>query len=444
MGSGSRKTFTRLRLNENGCLGTAALPIMRRKFIVGIATLVATVTLSRAEERPFCTSELLFPLETWHNHASCIVEAPNGDLLVCWFHGSGERTADDVKIEGARLRRKAKEWSPRFVLADTPEFPDGNPCMFIDPQQRLWFIHTTILANTWESALLKVRTSRDYLGNGAPRWDTSDVLLVKPGKEFAAEVEKRLPELAEQLKGLAMSAGDTNEVNRLLKVAREHVSDKLYRRLGWMTRAHPIVLGQKFIIPLYHDGFSFSLVAISGDGGTTWQSSQPLVGAGNIQPSIAVRKDGSLYTLMRDNGPPPHRLMQSESRDHGVTWSPVTDTDLPNPGSGAEIITLRNGHWVLISNDTERGRYQLAVQISDDEGSTWKWKRYLEQDKSGLEAGSYHYPSIIEAKDGTLHASYSYHLNRRSLPKDTDGDPAAKSIKHAHFNEAWVMEQPAK
>ena len=136
--------------------------------------------------------------------------------------------------------------------------------------------------------------------------------------------------------------------------------------------------------------------------------------------------------------------MQSESRDHGVTWSPVTDTDLPNPGSGAEIITLRNGHWVLISNDTERGRYQLAVQISDDEGSTWKWKRYLEQDKSGLEAGSYHYPSIIEAKDGTLHASYSYHLNRRSLPKDTDGDPAAKSIKHAHFNEAWVMEQPAK
>ena len=38
------------------------------------------------------------------------------------------------------------------------------------------------------------------------------------------------------------------------------------------------------------------------------------------------------------------------------TWSPVTDSELPNPGSGAEIIGLRNGHWVLISNDTERGR----------------------------------------------------------------------------------------
>jgi len=95
---------------------------------------------------------------------------------------------------------------------------------------------------------------------------------------------------------------------------------------------------------------------------------------------------------------------------------------------------------VLISNDTESGRYQLAVQISDDEGLTWKWKRYLECDPPGPEAGSYHYPSIIQAKDGTLHASYSYHLNRRDLPRDVDGDPAAKSIKHAHFNEAWVMD----
>ena len=34
-------------------------------------------------------AELIFPLETWHNHGSCIVEASNGDLIVCWFHGSG-------------------------------------------------------------------------------------------------------------------------------------------------------------------------------------------------------------------------------------------------------------------------------------------------------------------------------------------------------------------
>lgn len=407
----------------------------------GFCFLWMLLAIAAHAERPLYSSELIFPLERWHNHASCIVETPNGDLLVCWFHGSGERTADDVKIEGARLRKGKHQWSPRFTMADTLGFPDGNPCMFIDPKRRLWFLHTTILANTWESALLKLRLSNSYSREGPPRWDSCDVLLIKPGPEFQAEVARCLPELETSVGALKLTESQQKEARDFLTAMRRHANDKLYRRLGWMTRAHPFVLdGRRVIVPLYHDGFSFSLMAISDDWGATWHTSAPLVGAGNIQPSIVKRRDGALLTLMRDNGPPPHRLHQSESFDRGETWSRVIDTDLPNPGSGAEIISLRNGHWVLISNDTESGRYQLAVQISDDEGLTWKWKRYLERDPAGPEAGSYSYPSIIQAKDGTLHASYSYHLNRRNLPKDVDGDPAAKSIKHVHFNEAWVME----
>jgi predicted neuraminidase len=142
---------------------------------------------------------------------------------------------------------------------------------------------------------------------------------------------------------------------------------------------------------------------------------------------------------MRDNGPAPKRLHKSESRDEGLTWSPVTDSELPNPGSGAEIISLRNGHWALIYNDTERDRNSLTVAISDDEGQSWKWKRRLEYDPPGPEAGRYHYPSIIQSRDGSLHASYSYHLNRKDVEKDADGAPRHKTIKHAHFNEEWVM-----
>ena len=406
-----------------------------------VLSMMTSAVSVRSAEGPLYESELIFPLETWHNHASCIVEAPNGDLLVCWFHGSGERTADDVKIEGARLAKGRHHWSPRFTMADTPGLPDGNPCMFIDPKGRLWLLHTTILANTWESALLKVRISHDYLRHQPPRWDYCEVLHVKPGPEFEAEIGRRLSSLESQVAALELSDAERKEADDFLGAMRQHATDKLYRRLGWMTRAHPFVIeNRRLIVPLYHDGFSFSLMAISDDWGTTWHTSAPLVGAGNIQPSLVQRRDGSLYTLMRDNGPPPHRLQQSASADRGETWAPVTDTDLPNPGSGAEIISLRNGHWALISNDTERGRYRLAVQISDDEGRSWKWKRYLERDEPGPEAGSYHYPSIIQAQDGTLHTSYSYHLNRRNFPKDVDGDPAAKSIKHAHFNEAWVME----
>jgi predicted neuraminidase len=412
-----------------------------------LASLIGTLTCGCSSawgkekgQKPFLRSELIFPLETWHNHASCIIEVRNGDLLVCWFHGSGERKADDVIIEGARLRRGDKKWSQRFLLSDTPDFPDGNPCMFIDPQERLWLLHTTILANTWESAVLKVRISRDYLRAGPPKWESSEMVHVKPGTEFAAEVARRLPELQTSLASLKLAGQERQEAEDFLAAMRDFSTNKLYCRLGWMTRAHPVVLESgRIVVPLYHDGFSFSLMAITDDCGKTWSCSSPLVGAGNIQPSIARRQDGSLYTLMRDNGPPPKRLLESSSYDNGKTWSPVKDSQLPNPGAGAEVIRLRNGHWVLINNDTEQGRYQLSVQISDDEGRSWKWKRYLEKDAPGPDAGSYHYPSLFEARDGSLHASYSYHLNRRTLPKDVDGDPAAKSIKHAHFNEAWVM-----
>lgn len=396
---------------------------------------------SAAEAAPFLESELIFPLEVLHNHASCIVETPRGDLLVCWFRGTGERTADDVQIMGARQRAGTRAWSAPFVLADTPAFPDGNPCLFVAPDGRLWFFHTTILANTWESALLKYHVSRDYDGDGPPVWERSEVLHPKPGPEFDAEVARRLPEMEQTLGALQLDERTRREAEAFLDAMRRHTADKLYRRLGWMTRAHPFLLDpDRLIVPLYHDGFSFSLMAITDDWGRTWHTSAPLIGAGNIQPSIVQRRDGTLYTLMRDNGPPPQRLQQAESRDRGETWGAVTDSDQPNPGAGSEIIGLRNGHWVLINNNTERGRHSLVVRISDDEGRTWKWERHLERDPAGPEAGSYHYPAIVEAKDGTLHASYSFHLNRRSLPRDVDGDPAAKSIKHAHFNEAWVMQ----
>jgi hypothetical protein len=324
-------------------------------------------------------------------------------------------------------------------MADTPGYPDTNCTMLIDPRGRLWLLWPTILANEWETALMKYRISSSYDAPGAPKWEISEVLHVTPGKEFE-EAVSRYVDREESLLGSTLPAEVQTRARAHLEGLRKHASDKLYRRLGWMTRAHPFILdGVRLIVPLYSDGFSFSLMAITDDWGQTWHTSAPLVGTGNIQPSIVKRRDGSLYTLMRDNGPAPKRLHQSESRDRGETWSDVTDTELPNPGSGAEIISLTNGHWVLISNDTERGRNSLAVQISEDEGKTWKWKRHLEYDKPGPEAGSYHYPSIIQAADGTLHASYSYFLGRKELARDADGLPAEKSIKHAHFNEAWVI-----
>lgn len=372
----------------------------------------------------------LFPAEPWHNHGSCVVELPGGQLLACWFHGSGERKADDVRIEGARgtRTREGVRWGPRFVMADTPGYPDTNPTLFLDGSGRLWLLYPTILANLWESALMKAHVSRDFRGTGAPRWERTEVLHVTPGPEFDATMQRTLPLLEAAARGQPWTESTQREVRDYLDAMRLHTADKLYRRLGWMTRAHPQVLdGGRLLVPLYHDGFSCSLMALSDDGGVHWHTSTPLVGGGNIQPSVVRRNDGSLVAYMRDNGPPPKRLLVAESQDRGETWGEVRDSGIPNPGSGAEVIRLADGAWLFIGNDTEEGRHRLSVWLSRDEGRTWPGRRALES--APAESGeSWAYPSVVQSRDGRLHATYSAHSR------------GGGRIRHAEFDGAWVAE----
>lgn len=390
---------------------------------------------------PTCTTEDIFPPEHWHNHASCLVECPNGDLLVCWYNGSGERSADDVKVEGARKRKGATTWSPRFLLADTPGFPDTNPCLFIDPRGRLWLIWQTIVANEWHTALTRYRIASSYDQDGPPRWEVADTLLLKPGSEFTTAIVQQCDASLARLD--QVPAEQRDRLRAYLTRLRQNAGDRYFSRMGWMTRAHPLALDERrLIVPLYSDGYSLALMALSDDGGATWTASAPLVSHGGVQPTLVRKKDGTLVVYLRDNGPPPKRLLVCESADHGRTWGPVRDTDLPNPGSGAEVLGLRSGRWLLIYNDTERGRHSLAVSLSDDEGKTWKWTRHLERTEPGVQAGSYSYPSVIQAQDGTLHATYTYAPPGLFPPAGPTGRTRRECIRHAHFSEEWILAGP--
>jgi predicted neuraminidase len=379
------------------------------------------LALVSAVAAPLYKGELIFPLESWHNHSSSVVELPNGDLLVCWFHGSGERTADDVKIEGARWSKQTGKWSDRFTMADTPGFPDTNPTMFIDSHQRLLFFWPVIIAHQWETALMKYRISTNYSqASGPPKWDHQDNIILIP-KDIAAKTR----EVYEKEKGKEGRAGEY--ATKII----ERAEDMYFSRMGWFTRTHPVELPSgRILLPMYSDGYSFGIMAISDDQGYNWTASQPIVGAGCIQPSVVRKKDGTLVAYLRDNGPPPKRAHISYSKDEGVSWTSAVDTDILNPGTSLEAIALRNGDWMMVYNDLEQGRYSLVAALSDDEGITWKWRRHLEGDPSNKVTNQYHYPSVIQAKDGTIHVTYSYFM------------PEGKAIKHIHIDEDWIKAKP--
>lgn len=417
--------------------------------------------------------ENIFPFQSQHCHASTIVELPNKDLLVAWFQGSGERAAEDVRILGSRYNHKTGVWNEPFLMADVPGFPDINPVLFIDNHSQLWLTWYTVIAYQWESSLLKYRISDNYMQEkGAPEWKWQDMIYMKPdgsspegitqndpfvlnlirkydeyhrylessgylqnsdgGPITDAMWEGALKRYLDRARGINFMSTGT-EINDKGEKIRTQLGYPLMRRIGWQTRNKPLFIGNRMLLPLYSDGFDFSLIAITDNNGETWSFSEPIVGAGSIQPSLVLCKDSSVVALMRDNGPAPHRLMKSISEDSGKTWSLVTDTDIPNPGSAAEVIVLESGNWVLIHNDLDAGRHRLSLWLSGDEGKTWPHRKSVVDAVPGSETRA-HYPAIIQASDGTIHISYT-----NQIP-GPEGKASIKNIAHGRFTEKWLMQ----
>ncbi len=378
---------------------------------------------------PVQTGELIFPVNPQHNHGSSLVETPEGDLLAVWFHGTGERQSDDVMLQGARLRqadRTTGTWKTPFVMADTPDLPDCNPVLFVDPRGALWLFWVTVQDNQWGGTILKYRTAKQYTADGPPQWDWQDVIHARP-QDLQARFTDVLDHAEEKLGPMAATIP---KLPALLEEGRRAADSKLSQRLGWMTRLHPIMTSDKrMMLGLYSDVFNCSLAAFTEDWGQTWSFSFPILDPdisklSNIQPSFVKKKDGSIVAFMRDNGLP-KKIRSAVSSDQGVNWSGVSSLDITNPGSSVECIALASGRWALICND-EDGRHQLTVYLSDDEGATWPHSRSLERVDSGK--GNFSYPSMIQTRDGMIHCTYSY---------STEGTPGS-SIKHAAFNEEWI------
>lgn len=308
-----------------------------------------------ASQSAISTNEFIYETApTPECHATTIVEARNGELIAAWFGGLKEGKKD-VGIWVAR--RAGDKWSQPVevangVQADGTRHPCWNPVLFQPKSGPLMlFYKVGPSPRTWWGEL---RTSQDH------------------GQTWSAAT--RLPQgILGPIKNKPFQLPDGA---LLLPTSSEHA--------GWRVHFERTDdLGQTFThTEPINDGKSISA----------------------IQPSILTRKDGSLLALGRTRQ---KKIWQAESRDGGKTWGTMTLTDLPNPNSGTDAVTLSDGRQLLVYNHTTRNRTPLNVAVSTDDGKTWKAAAVLE-----TEPGEYSYPAVIQTRDGKVHITYTWKRKR--------------------------------
>ena len=143
----------------------------------------------------------------------------------------------------------------------------------------------------------------------------------------------------------------------------------------------------------------------SVDLGKTWEliAVDPATPFNVIQPSILIHANKRLQILCRSQD---NAIIQCYSDNNGNSWGSFTKTELPNPNSGTDAITLKNGQQLLVYNPTTKGkagRAKLALAFSSNGD---KWTEVLELENH--EEGEYSYPAIIQSADGRVHITYTY------------------------------------
>ena len=320
------------------------------------------------------SADLIYPLEnrpTPETHASTIVETPKG-MVAAFFAGTNEKNPD-VGIRVSRLENgkwTRPEEVVNGVVNDTLRYPCWNPVLFLPKGGPLMlFYKVGPDPTTWWGMLMK---STD---NGKT-WS-------KPEK---LGEDKKIGHLLGPIKNKPVQLSDGTII---CPTSLEFVKNKVQ---DWMV---------------YFE--------VSKDNGKTWQVIGPIhdgVEFDAIQPSVLTYGGKRLQVVCRTKQ---NVLAQSWSEDNGKTWGKMTALDLPNPNSGTDAVTLKDGRQLLVYNHSTKngpepkGRNILNVAISKD-GINWKPVMTLENEP--IKAG-YAYPAVIQAKDGKVHITYTY--NRQSI-----------------------------
>lgn len=316
------------------------------------------------------SSDFVYSLEqkpTAQCHASTILETKDG-LMVAFFAGTEEKHRD-VGIRVAHYKNGQWSWPVEVAngfVSDSLKFPAWNPVLF-QPRGGPIYLFYKVGPNvdTWWGAYV---TSSDE----GKSW-TKPIVMGK---------HDLVGDLLGPVKNKAVQLADGTIISPTSLERRGTPNGRDWR--------------------IYFE--------ISKDNGKTWQVIPPIndgVEYDAIQPSILVHKNGDLQILARTKQ---DVLVTSWSKDKGQTWSKLEKTGLPNPDSGTDAVTLKDGRHLLVYNHSTKvgaepkNRNILNLAISED-GKNWKVVTTLENEPTWA---GYSYPAIIQTSDGLVHVTYTY------------------------------------
>ncbi len=307
-------------------------------------------------------------------HASTIVELANGDLMAAWFAGSAEGEPD-VAIWGSR--RVGDHWSAPAELVREPDIPSYNPVLFYTNDGRLWLYYKFgVHPVSWTAGRL-------WSDDDGKTWSAAEHL---PAGLYGPVRTKPLV-----MEDGTIVSGTSVESYRSWSCWIERSTNG---GESW-TKSGPITIPRRFAT-----GGVRGHVPPAVPGSSEWGLTD-----GIIQPSI-VSMGGNWLRLYARATSRTGRICVADSSDGGVTWTQARPIDLPNPNSGLDAVSLRDGRVVLIYNHTDSGRTPLNLAVSRD-GEHFEMFHALED-----QPGEYSYPAMVQASNGDLLISYTWKRTR--------------------------------
>lgn len=326
------------------------------------------------------TSEFIYQkedVEFPECHASTITEVPNG-IVAAWFGGTEERHPDVCIYTARKINGK---WDKPVMAADGAESGKKYPC--------------------WNPVLFE-RDNGDL------------VLYYKAGPD---------PRSWWGLYKISSDQGKTwPEAVRIPHNLLGPIKNKPVRlpdgKILYPTSFETAQTWKSYMEVSDQDLQNWKKVSIDNGSYQT------------IQPTVLFHPGGSIQILCRSKN---KSIIESWSKDYGMSWSEMKPTSLPNNNSGIDAVTLSDGSQLLVFNPVTKGRNILGVAVSKD-GQVWEAAVLLENDSDPR--AEYSYPAVIQSKDGLVHITYTWN---RKLVKYVVLDPEKISTK-ALVNGKWPEE----